>query len=273
MRKIVLITFYKNVKLLRLACNSVDNQTEKIDEKYILIDGGAENINHFEFSDWTILKSEQNIGQFGLFNRFKEKFRADRVFILDSDDIWAPNHVFEHSRVDADIVFSRNRLINNNNKIGRKGGIMPVGKRSLKTLYYNNWIGPISQVSFSGKAFCDNLPIPKKLITNKDWYFYISILSKEGITVEFISKVTVFYRVWAGGVSSNFEKVQEGRKEFWRILPRNLNNSKLNLSYYRFLISRNLIKNISFKEVVQNLELTDLVLFIVMILYSKIFKL
>ena len=152
MKKIVLITFYRDVKLLKKATHSVDSQIIKLDEKFILVDGGADNIVDADFPNWKILRSSKNVGQFGLFNLYKNNFDADRIFILDSDDIWKSNHVEEHLKVNADIVYSRNRIIKEG-LVGRKGGFFPIKNKDLNSLYYNNWIGPISQVSFSRNIF------------------------------------------------------------------------------------------------------------------------
>jgi hypothetical protein len=272
MKKIVLITFYKDVNLLKKACYSVDNQTIKLDQKYILLDGGGDDIEDADFHDWIILRSSDNVGQFGLFYLFKNHYDADRIFILDSDDIWKPNHVDEHLKVNADIVYSRNRIIKDG-LVGRKGGLLPIKNKELNSLYYNNWIGPISQVSFSGDVFSNALPLTESLLTNKDWYFYISILSKKDTSIIFIDKVTLLYRLWDGGVSSNFNKVDSGRTEFWKLLPKGLDDSKLKLSYYKFLLTRKLIHNISFTKIFHTLKITDFFIFTLMFLYSKLFKL
>lgn len=271
MKKVVLITFFKDVSLLKKACQSVDNQTIKLDQKYILLDGHGDYIEDADFPNWIILRSLENVGQFGLFNQFKNHFDADRIFILDSDDIWKSNHVEEHVKVNADIVYSRNRIIKNG-LVGRKGGLLPIKNKNLNSLYYNNWIGPISQVSFSCNIFLNSLPLAQNLITNKDWYFYISILSKKNTSVVFIDKVTLMYRVWDGGVSSNFSKVDSGRIEFWKLLPKGLDYSKLKLSYYKFLLTRELIHNVSFIKIFQNLKIKHFFVFILMYIYSKLFK-
>ena len=252
-KKSVIITHYRNVKFLYEAVESVMKQTVSLDYRYIFCDGGADKIDRDLFKGWIIYESAENLGQFGLFNAYKNKVEGDRIFILDSDDLWLSNHVQTHMKYDHDIVATSNKIMREG-RIGRRGGIFAYAlKRNNNTLLRRNWIGPISQVSFNASLWKSGLPIPCELETNKDWYFYISLTNKHLVSIKKVNRVTILYRVWSGGVSSNLEKIQRGRKLFWELTrdSRFISESDY-FEFYRLCLTRGLLKEIAWAEVKNN---------------------
>lgn len=249
----VVITHYHNSEFLYEAVESVNKQTIPLDYCYLLCDGGSESFDEDKLEGWVILRSTLNLGQFGLFNMFKNEFKGSRLFILDSDDIWLPIHVETHLKYNSDIISSSNRLISNG-LVGRRGGLFAYWSRNnTHTLLNRNWIGPISQVSFDLPLWKAGLPIPSELETNKDWYFYISLTKEKRPSIKKVNRVTVLYRVWSGGVSSNLEKLRRGRELFWKLTRSSNQVSKRDyFEFYRLCLTRNLLKDIPWKEIKRN---------------------
>lgn len=249
----VIVTHYRNSKFLCEAVESVNRQTVPLDYRYLLCDGGSEDFDEDKLEGWVILRSEINLGQFGLFNAFKNVFKGSRVFILDSDDIWLPIHVETHLKYNSDIVSSSNKLISNG-LVGRRGGLFAYASRkNSQTLLKRNWIGPISQVSFDLTLWKRGLPIPSELETNKDWYFYISLTKDKRPSIKKVNRVTVLYRVWSGGVSSNLEKLRRGRELFWKLTRSSYQISKRDyFEFYRLCLTRDLLGDIPWMEIKRN---------------------
>lgn len=249
----VIITHYRNSNFLYQAVESVRAQTVSLDYCYILCDGGADKIDRDLLEGWEIYQSEENLGQFGLFNAYKGKINGDRIFVLDSDDLWLVNHVETHIKFDNDIVATSNRVLYKG-RIGRRGGIFTLAlKKNYETLLRRNWIGPISQVSFNANLWRSGLPIPSELETNKDWYFYISLTKASLISIRKVHRVTVLYRVWNGGISSNLDKIKRGRKLFWKLTrDAGLISESDYFEFYRLCLTRGLLQDIPWVEVKSN---------------------
>jgi hypothetical protein len=216
-RNVVLITYFSGRELLLNALNSVDRQTVLPDEVFVLNDGcEALQLPHFKNISPNIISYGSNLGQFGIIERFMISHPICKVFFLDYDDLWLPDHIKTHTEIDS-VWVSSGAYISTNGFM-RKARMFNGYDRNLISRI--NVVGSVSRVSIDSEVLLAGLPVPKDLATGKDWYLWWVIMQK-GYSCKHCSNVTVIYFEHAKSITSDRVKLITGRKKLFELFGLN----------------------------------------------------
>lgn len=211
--KISIITInYNDVNGLEATFKSVFNQTYK-DIEYIVIDGGSCDgsialieQNASKITHWL---SEPDDGIYPAMNKGVDFATGDYLIFLNSGDSFYQNTVLQcfcNEKPKEDIVYGKTLIDNGHKrKIKDVRGVVDLASSLSRTINHQS-------IFHSKRLFENGNRYSLKYSIISDWVFINDLVKKQDISFKFIDIIVAIFET--NGISSNWERIAEERKEY-----------------------------------------------------------
>ncbi|OGR53217.1 MAG: hypothetical protein A2049_06070 [Elusimicrobia bacterium GWA2_62_23] len=203
----VIIPAYNRADLLRLTLKSLDAQTFRDYEAFILDDGSTDATPEVfkEFAGrpgWNFVRFEANRRQGGCRNYAMERAAGDYVTFLDADDLWLPRRLEKFAELiarnpAAGFVFSNGYILREGRLTGKffdEGRAVPRGKLPPYMAISDKWLPYVTtNVAFKRTVLEKTGPFRQDLSHLEDMELYVKIL--RDWEADFIAEPLSVYRI------------------------------------------------------------------------------
>lgn len=217
---VIITNFNRSRKCLR-AVNSVLNQTYNLFECVVVddcsTDDSLEQLHKIVDERLTVYSLSKNIGQANILNKFIPKLAYDWVAILDSDDYWDTSRLKEQvkqimeNQMTSRIFYCASKIYKGDTFVRNVNAYIP--NNPTKNIKLINFVGIPSRVIIHKQAYIDSGGFDSDLPSCKDWDCWVRVIKKESAMC--INEYLVYYEETEDSVSSNENKLIEGRIKFW----------------------------------------------------------
>jgi glycosyltransferase involved in cell wall biosynthesis len=203
----VIVPTYNRADLLRQALKSLNLQTFKDYEAFVIDDGSTDDTPHAfsEFlgqKNWNFIRLERNHGQFYCRNLAIKESKGRYITFLDSDDLWLPERLKKFAELinknpNAGFIFSNGYIMQDGIIIGKffkENRKIPKGKLPPYMAISNYWLPYVTtNVAFIREAIDKVGYFREDMSHLEDMELYVRILKY--YEVDYIPEPLSIYRI------------------------------------------------------------------------------
>lgn len=205
----VIIPSYNRAEMLRQTLKSLDEQTFRDHEAFILDDGSTDGTPEVfrEFAGrpgWNFVRFEKNRRQGGCRNYAMERAAGEYITFLDADDLWLPRRLEKFAELirrnpAAGFIFSNGYILRDGRLTGKffdEGRAVPRGKLPPYMAISDKWLPYVTtNVAFKREVLAKTGPFRQDMSHLEDMELYVKIL--RDWEADYIPEPLSVYRIHA----------------------------------------------------------------------------